>query len=123
MRFYDGAHEELFKVIYKQPEDQCLYLVADVGNTYDSNAVKLHNGKQKLGSVAAEFAKPVRAMLDRWSKEDGFDSVIVCKLDLTTINGNNIGSFKKFASVYVKGFSRVNERAARKFADSIRKGN
>ena len=119
MRFYPGAHEYLHKVGWKNDIfDQFLFLVADVKNEHDIHAVSLHNGKQKLGSVAATESPYLRSLFNKWN--DGGpkgDYVIVCKLDRIA---SSLSDFKFAGSIKVHAKYRVNERLARKYADKYR---
>jgi hypothetical protein len=123
MRFYTGAHDYLHKAgKMSDAFDQCLYLVPEQSNKYDSNAVMLHNGKQKLGSVEANDAAKVRHLLDKWKNENcggiAGEDVIVVKCDPMYIDPQTF-AFK--GSIKVRGMYRVNERLARKFSNKHRK--
>lgn len=102
--------------------DQCLYLVPEPKNQYDSNAVMLHNGKMKLGSVEASDAARLRRMLQEWKNENGGgiegDDVVVVKLERISIDPQ---TFAFTGSIKVRGMYRVNERLARKFSNIHRK--
>ena len=129
MRFYKNqatgstAHDYLHAV-EKLPDafDQCLYLVPEQSNQYDSNAVMLHNGKMKLGSVEAGDAAKVRQLLDKWKRDNGGgitgEDVIVVRCDPMYIDPQTF-AFK--GSIKVRGMYRVNERLARKFSNKHRK--
>lgn len=124
MRFYKGSHEYLHMAgKLRDTFDQCLYLVPEQSNKYDSNAVMLHNGKMKLGSVVATDAGKVRRMIDKWKADNGGDDitdedVIVVKADPMAYDAQTFG----FAgSIKVRGLYRVNERLARKFSNKHRK--
>ena len=121
-RFYPGAHEYLYKVsrFVRETEEKCLYLVPEINNQHDSNAVMLHNGKMKLGNVAVELAPQVRSMLTAWAKESGSEDVVACTLQEVQWNVDLL-TFKQQAAHNVQGRYRVNERMARKFSDKFRK--
>lgn len=96
----------------KQPEEQCLFLVADV----KSNDVMLHNGKIRLGTVAPTQVEAVRQVIKKHS--DHADAVLVCrKAFVPTAAEWSIrnGSSFNIDPVYV-----VYERLARKFSDKYR---
>lgn len=121
MRFYPGAHSYLHKASQRRDTlDQCLYLVAEVDNKYDVNAVMLHNGKMKLGSVNATDTAKIKRLLNEWHQQNAKagEDVIVCRCDAIYIDPQTFG-FK--GSVQVHGMHRVNERLARKFSDKYRK--
>lgn len=100
--------------------DQCLYLVPEVDNKHDVNAVMLHNGKQKLASVESTCAAKIKRLLQKWREENGTrgEDVVVCRIAAMYIDRNTF-EFKGSAQVY--GMHRVNERLARKFSDKHRK--
>lgn len=122
MRFYDGAHNYIHRASKLGVFDQCLYLVPEQGNQYDSNAVMLHNGKKKLGSVEANDAAKVRRLLQQWKDENGGgiggEDVIVVKCDAIYVDPQ---TFEFKGSIKVRGMYRVNERLARKFSNKHRK--
>lgn len=98
----------------KEKLERFLFLIPDVANKHDRNAVMIHDGKRKLGYVAAVQAPRVRALFDRWKVEDGFDSVIVC--DIGWMSNVTYEFLKKSSTTEVTGLARVHERAARKYA-------
>lgn len=131
MRFYPEALSTLQKIMKTVDcTKQCLYLVADPKNKHSTNAVMLHDGKRKLGSVSEDDAWTVRMVLDRWDNESGnakelatkngiidrkYPFVAACCIDAissTTIDNGYIR---------VSGFNKVDERLARKFSDKYRK--
>jgi len=133
MRFYKGAHDYLHTVgrEVRDTEEQCLYLVPEASNEFDSNAVMLHNGKIKLGSVAAESAAKVRRIMADWKAESAkkaaaagakhpewADDVIVVRMAPISSTKQD---FAHVASLKVYGKYRINERLARKFSDKHRK--
>jgi len=119
MRFYKDSYESLIRAA-KIPthEERFLFLVPEVNNGTDVNAVMLHDGKKKLGSVAAGEAPVLKGLFESWKAERGHDEVVV----LTFRNQPNVDSqymidnFKRLGSIKVRGLYRVNERLARKFA-------
>lgn len=120
MRFYPGAHDYLLKASRKADYfDQHLYLVAEFDNEYDKNAVMLHNGKQKLGSVNATQSPAIKRLLAEWIDGPRGDFVVVCKMD--RIQTYDEVNFPYVGSITVYGKHRVNERLARKYADKFRK--
>ena len=122
MRFYKGAHEYLHTVSQlRNTFDQCLYLVPEMDNKHDVNAVMLHNGKKKLASVNATDSAKIKAMLARWKDENGGgrnEDVIVCRIPDKYMDAK---SYCQLGSIQVYGMQRVNERLARKFSDKQRK--
>lgn len=123
MRFYKGAHDYIHKVgQISDVFDQCLYLVPEPNNQYDSNAVMLHNGKIKLGSVEASDAARLRLLFQQWKNENGGgnggEDVVVVKLDRITVDPQ---TFAFTGSIKIRGMYRVNERLARKFSNIHRK--
>ena len=120
MRFYAGAFDWLLKAAQtKDIYDQHLYLVAEVDNDNDINAVMLHNGKRKLGNVAANEAPALKRILTSWKSGPKGDDVVVCSIDRISINERQDFPFR--GSIVVHGKHRVNERLARKYADKFRK--
>lgn len=122
MRFYDGAHKYLYDVSRKDVHDQCLYLVPEFDNKHDMNAVMLHNGQQKIGSVSANDAAKIKRLMLEWKADNGpaGEDVIVCKCDV--IYGPSY-DFDHKGSVTVRGMYRVNERLARKYSNLKLKRN
>ncbi len=124
MRFYPGAFEYLVKASRRIMCDQCLYLVPEVDNNHDVNAVMLHNGEQKLGSVSADAAPELKNLLKLWKtseigKEYNTDDVIVCSLQADSVGygAGDMLNFMNRGSIIVVGEYRVNERLARKFSN------
>lgn len=115
---------ELLERIAKETDcsKQCLYLVADIKNAHDVNAVMLSDGKRKLGSVAGTEALEIRDMLDDWLCEVGTDDVITVCIDANfKLNSRYPGTERGGSVIRVTGFGRINERIARKFSDKFRK--
>lgn len=95
-----------------------MFIVPEVGNSKDVNAIMLSNGKQKLASIAASEAPALKALFEAWRSARGYDEVIVVDfvsqpMVNTTWEADN---FKRLGSFKVKGTHRVHERLARKFA-------
>lgn len=106
-------------------KERKLFLVPELNNSYDINAVMLSNGERKLGYVSASEAPILRKIFERWRNEKNFDEVIVvepiynpcavvydddyCLLAETR-------RFKDLRSIKFRAVHRINERLARKFA-------
>lgn len=118
MKYYKGAHGRIIEASRRAPEDQCLFLVSDVHNQFDKNAVMLHDGVQKLGHIAAEECGAIRKLLEKESLDRGQDAVLV--VHVPPIKSD---SFNWDTSFNVKVVGIVYERIARKFAQSINKEN
>lgn len=121
MRFYDGSFDALIKAAKEPsgfPEEKMLFILPEVNNRVDSNAIMLSNGKQKLGSVAAIEAAKLRGMFDRWKREKGYDEVVVATFKYTPFlnTATEIADFRRRGSIVLTGVLRVHERLARKFA-------
>lgn len=115
MRHHAGSFDALIAASKRAARDQVLFLVADINNKFDQNAVMLHNGKVKLGYVAAAEAAKVKKILLDLTKERGQDQVIVVTLPPV----KNEGDFSWSSSVTVKGVGFVYERIARKHAQGV----
>lgn len=115
MRFYTGAHKALWEASKKSATgmQQHLYLVAEVDNNHDINAVMLHNGKQKLGSVTSIQAAAIKQLLQGMRDKAGNDQVVVCFVDRIY---ESVEDFAYRGSITIHGKYSVNERLARKFA-------
>lgn len=112
-----GAFDYIIKASrVRDPEEQCLYLVADT----KSSDVLLHNGKQRLGMVAASHLDRVTAWLKKLAVDYGADQVIVCRVN--PVNNLQEESFRWGSSFNVIPVYTVYERLARKFATKYRKG-
>lgn len=114
MRYYKGAHERIIEASRRAPENQCLFLVPDVNNKFDKDAVMLHDGISKLGHIAATECGPVRRFLEKEALARGQDAVLV--VHVPPIKSDN---FSWSTSFNVKVVGIVYERIARKFAQSI----
>jgi len=119
MRFYDGSYDSLIRSA-RQPvkSHRLMFLVPEVDNKQDVNAVMLSNGRQKIASIAAAEAPMLKALFERWRREKGYDEVIVVDFVCTPSVETQweVNSFKRLGSIKVKGLYRVHERLARKFA-------
>lgn len=103
-------------------EDQLLFLVADVNNKLNTNAVMLHDGIRKLGYVVATQAPEIRALLDKLSLEMGQDFVIVVSFNFPAMTGGyDPKTFEQSSSINVSGVGMVYERLARKYAQEAEK--
>jgi hypothetical protein len=110
------AFQHLVDISKWEPRLQRLYLVADVNNRFDRDAVMLHDGVNKLGRVVAKQAPAIREFLDAASLDRGQDQVIVCELgELIAPDGVDPDSVWA-SSVCVAGRGLVYERIARKNA-------
>jgi hypothetical protein len=117
MRFYKGSHEYLHKVNeITDVFDQFLFLVPEVDNVHDINAVMLHNGHKKLGSVEARSAAAIKRLMVEWqnASDSRSEDIVVCRIEPTY--RSSLEDFKYRGSITVRGMYRVNERLARKFA-------
>ena len=119
MRFYEGSYDSLIRSI-RQPvkSHRRLFLVPEVDNKHDVNAVMLSNGCRKIASVAAAEAPKLKALFEKWRCEKGYDEVIVVDFVYTPSVETQweVNNFKRLGSIKVKGLYRVHERLARKFA-------
>lgn len=115
MRHHKDSFDKIIAASKRPVKDQCLFLVPDVGNKFDSNAVMLHDGKVKLGYVAAGEAAKVKAILTQLAAEHGQDQVIV----VTVPRVKNEGDFSWSTSINVKAVGYVYERVARKHAQGV----
>ena len=114
MKYYTGAHERIIEASRRAPENQCLFLVPDVNNKFDKDAVMLHDGVQKLGHIAAEECAAVRRFLEKEALSRGQDAVLVAYVPPIKSD-----SFQWSTSFNVKVVGIVYERIARKFAPTI----
>lgn len=89
-----------------------MFLVPDVGNRFDKNAVMLHDGRAKLGYVAAKEVLEVKRVLDELSSTVGQDQVLVIEIQPIA----NERDFSWSSSFNVKVIGAVYERIARKCA-------
>lgn len=115
MKYYKNAFDRIIEASQRAPEDQCLFLVADVNNKFDKNAVMLHNGVQKLGHISASECGVVKRFLSDEALERGQDVVLVVSM----LPAND--TFHWNSSFTVKVVGLVNERVARKYAATISK--
>lgn len=110
-KYYDGLAEyDMFA-----EEDKFLFLLPDVKNRYDINAVMLHNGKTRIGHVSRGAGlSSMCEQFKSWGvhpKERTANTVLVCKLVA------RLGEDLIIAATH-----RVNERKARKYAQLKLKG-
>jgi hypothetical protein len=117
MKHYEcnKAFDRIIEASAFEPEDQLLFLVPDVHNKHDENAVMLHDGVRKLGHVAAREAYEIRKYLEKEAVEQSQDQVIVVSIRPI----NDPGAFKWSTSVNVTGIGIVYERIARKYAQAV----
>lgn len=119
MRFYPGSYDSLIKSIRTRDEtERFMFIVPEVNNTTDSNAIMLSDGRKKIGSVAASEAAVLRRVFEKWRAERGYDEVVVVqfKYPPSVDTAYDVENFKRLGSFGVKGIYRVHERLARKFA-------
>lgn len=114
MRHHQGSFERIIEASKrKRPLHQGLFLVHDVNNRFDVNAVMLHDGVRKLGYVQAAQAATVRALLKAEGERAGQDVVIVVSMPPQSDSAAWSTSFN------VKGVGMVYERIARKYGQSL----
>lgn len=112
MRHHSGSFDKIIAASARPVQDQRLFLVRDVNNKFDENAVMLHDGKGKLGYVCAAEALKVRRIIDELTKAGGQDHVLVVKHAPV----RRPGDFSWCTSTSVTAVGHVYERIARKFA-------
>lgn len=112
MRFYEESYDRLIAQSKNAAISQRLFLVQEVNNEHDQNAIMLHDGERKIASVTADQARAIKKILLNTN------DVIVCNIGYISSKAE----FKKMLSYTVKGMYIVNERLARKFADQEIKG-
>lgn len=115
MRHHSGSFDLISSASRRPLTDQCLFLVPDVHNKFDKNAVMLHNGSNKLAYVAAQEAIEVRKVLQEEADARGHDVVLV----VTTTPIKEDGAFKWATSFNVKVIGVVYERVARKYGAKL----
>ncbi len=122
MRFYPGSFDSLANSVSTVKRSTEFYgfmfIVPEVNNASDVNAVMLHDGKQKIGSVSSVEAPALKRMFERWRSECGYSEVVVARFSqLPDLNTQyELENFKRLGSLKVDGMYRVNERLARKYA-------
>ena len=122
LKYYPTAFDSLKRAgSIRETAERCLFLVAEEDNPHDPNAVMLHDGKNKLGSVSRDDAQDVRNLLAKWKKERGYDEVVV--VTIPWMGPQAMSQLRYDGFIKVQGIYRVNERLARKFADMYYKGN
>ncbi len=112
MRFYDGAADYLRQAAKRSDLEQRVFLLRDVGNPHDDNAVMAHNGKHKLGHVSRHEAKKVCEVLDELKRGAGSDQVLLLSIPPSEVTGN-------YASIQGKVIGFCPERPARKYAQHL----
>lgn len=112
MKYYNGAYQYLAAAAQRPTLQQRLFLVPDVGNKFDSNAVMIHDGVRKLGHVAAGEAAFIRKWIDEKSVDLGYDVVIVVSL------GSGISRIEWASSLTVAAVGFCYERLARKYGQA-----
>lgn len=115
MRYYPQAHEKIVAASLRPADEQLLFLVADINNPHDKNAVALHDGRVKLGHVIAQSAGMVKRELDKLSAEHGQDQVLVVQVAPI----KDAGDFAWSTSLNIKVVGYVYERIARKLARAV----
>ena len=116
MRYYKSSFRRIAAASKREAAEQALFLVSDIGNKFDKNAVMLHDGTNKLGHVAATEAAQIRRILDQETTNEGQDQVIVVYLPEI----KNDGNFEWSTSFNVTATGIVYERLARKFGQSMK---
>lgn len=112
MRHHTDSGEFIYDASLLEPSEQRLFLVRDVNNQFDSNAVMLHNGARKLGYVSAQQAPKIRKVIDELSLIEGKDQVLVLNLAKQESPSATIWA----TSLDMKVVGYVYERIARKLA-------
>jgi hypothetical protein len=113
MKHYKDFFDKIIEISMRDRPDQGLFLVADIYNKFDTNAVMLHNGVSKLGSVNAQAAPAIRKIIDDETAKRGQDVVLVVSVPPLPASTHWSSSL----TVAVVGV--VYERIARKFAQTI----
>lgn len=114
MKYYKNAQQLIIEASHRDANEQCLFLVSDVGNKFDSHAVMLHNGRQKLGHVSSAECSEIRKFLDEESKKQGRDVVLIVH-----VNPLHRDGFYWQSSFNVSAVGIVYERYARKYSNRI----
>lgn len=118
MKYYDNAYDRIIEASLRAPADQCLFLVPDIYNTHDSNAIMLHDGRRKLGHVARGEAAFIKRFLEKEAAAEGNDQVLV-----VSVSSILDKSFMWTSSFTVRIAGIVHERIARKHARKLLKEN
>jgi hypothetical protein len=113
MKHYADAFDKIIEISKRDRPDQCLFLVPDINNKFDKNAVMLHNGVSKLGHVVLAEAIEIRKILADQVLKFGQDVVLVVSIPPMTEN------FRWSSSLSVRVVGVVYERFARKYAATI----
>lgn len=112
-KYYSGAADVIKESMTRKGCHQRLFLVRDINNPYDKEAVALHTGTKKLGHLAAAVANGkngVFSILKQLSDELGSEAIIAVEL-------KKYNTWDTFA--YVKPIAYAPERPARKFAEAL----
>lgn len=116
MRFHDDSHARIIAASKRSGYHQRLFLVPDVRNAHDDNAVMLHNGAHKLAYVSRGEAPKVRKLLDELREKAGFDVVLVMHSQPINLPGSSWANVFQLRAVGV-----VHERMARKHGLALEK--
>jgi hypothetical protein len=82
MRFHQGSLSYIDNIRKKPTFNQRLFLLPDLKNTHDANAMMLHNGDKILGYVSAKEAGALKIILDDMHYANGGKQhVVVCTFD------------------------------------------
>jgi hypothetical protein len=119
MKYYERnqAFDRIVEASTRRTVDQLLFLVQDVNNPFDKDAVMLHDGVKKLGHVAAPEASAIKKFLDEIGIERNQNHVIVVSMQPIASKD----AFKWSTSFNVQGIGMIYERIARKYAQTINK--
>jgi hypothetical protein len=112
MRHHANSFDKIIAASSRPVHEQLLFLVPDVNNRFDKNAVMLHDGQNKLGYVAAREVPQVKEIIDELSKQAGQDQVLVVEVQ-PVINPRD---FSWSSSFNARVVGAVYERIARKCA-------
>lgn len=119
MRFYDGSYDTLVKA-HKSPKKLPLFLLPQVGNPHDKNAIMLSDGSKKLASVLATEAESIKNTFGKWTHESGVPEVMVVEFAKDYSDVIKHGDFPRQGVLHLRCVGRVNERIARKYIESLK---
>jgi len=138
MRFHAGARDALIEISQKtwngnQQSQHHLFLLPDLNNEHDENAICLHNGKQILGFVPRQQsslelndwelnAYYIKRHLQEVSAFLGYHAVMCVRMPLR-IQKSEEGLFKRRNFLKVDCYGYIDERIARKYLQSVIEGN